>query len=552
MQFDPVLIHDWLTQTARRQPDKIALISRGQRLTYREIEEKSSNLASALVLMGFKKGDRVLICLENSPEAVISIYGVLKAGGIFAVIEPRSPWPVLGSIINDSGARILITYRQKLFHREGLKADVKLPERRFQIIIVDGVHSAPHTYPGALKFSGLIEKLDLSVSLPRVLEVDLACLIYTSGSTGKPKGIMCTHHNVVAAARSIIQYLQNSCDDIILDVLPLSFDYGLYQVIMSFMFGGTVVLEPSFGYIQDVLSLIEKEKVTGFPLIPSISAMLLRLKNFPARHLKSLRYITSTGAAWPLSHIQRLRENLPGVRIYSMYGLSECKRVSYLPPDLIDRHPDSVGIPMPDLEIAIVNQQGKPVPTGQVGELTVRGPTVMQGYWRDKNLTRKVFRQGKYADDRWLNSGDLFRQDENGLLYFVGRCDRQIKSFGHRINLTEIEKTVSRLEGVLEAAALPLPDDIGGEVIGLFVAGKKGSKIDEAQIKQFCQQNLEPYKIPRHIWLKDSLPRTPNGKIDYKKLAGWINKPGAGAAAEKSEKKDNKSVAPGSTGPVQT
>ncbi|MGQ9801710.1 MAG: class I adenylate-forming enzyme family protein [Candidatus Saccharicenans sp.] len=533
MQFDPVLVHDWLTRTASHQPDKIALVSRGQRLTYREIEEKSSSLASTLILMGFRKGDRAIICLENSPEAVISIYGVLKAGGIFAVIEPRSPWPILSSIINDSGARFLITYRQKLFRREGLKTDIRLPERHFQIIIVDGAHSAPHAYPGALKFSGLIEKLKVSVALPRILETDLACLVYTSGSTGKPKGIMCTHRNVVTAARSIIQYLQNSCDDIILDVLPLSFDYGLYQVIMSFMFGGTVVLEPSLGYIQDVLSLIERERVTGFPLIPSISAMLLRLKKFPARHLKSLRYITSTAAAWPLSHIQKLRENLPDVKIYSMYGLSECKRVSYLPPDLIDRHPDSVGLPMPNLEVAIVNQQGKRVSTGQVGELIVRGPTVMQGYWRDKNLTRRVFKQGKYADDRWLYTGDLFRQDENGLLYFVGRRDRQIKSFGHRINLTEIEKTVSRLEGALEAAALPVSDDIGGEVIGLFVASKKGSKIDEAQIKQFCQQNLEPYKIPRHIWLKDSLPRTPNGKIDYKKLTAWLNKPRAGAESEK-------------------
>lgn len=541
MQFDPVLIHDWLTQTARRHPDKTALVSRGQRLTYREIEEKSSNLASALVLMGFRKGDRALICLENSPEAVIAIYGVLKAGGVFAVIEPKSPWPVLSSIIKDAGARILITYRHKLFRREGLKEDIKLPARRFQVIIVDGSHSVPHTYRRALKFSGLTEKLPVSVSLPRVLENDLACLIYTSGSTGKPKGIMCTHQNVVAAARSIIQYLQNSRHDIILDVLPLSFDYGLYQVIMSFMFGGTVVLESSFGYIQDILSLIQKEKVTGFPLIPSISALLLKLKNFPARQLKSLRYITNTGAAWPVSHIQKLRENLSGVKIFSMYGLSECKRVSYLPPDLIDQHPDSVGIPMPDLEVAIADQKGKRVPTGQTGELIVRGPTVMQGYWRDKKLTRRVFKQGKYPADRWLYTGDLFRQDEKGLLYFVGRRDRQIKSFGHRINLTEIEKTVSRLEAVLEAAVVPVPDDIGGEVVGLFVVGKKGTRIDEAQVKQFCQQNLEPYKIPRHIWLKDSLPKTPNGKIDYKALTAWLKKPDPDAAPEKSDKTEKKS-----------
>jgi amino acid adenylation domain-containing protein len=541
MRFDPVLIHDWLTRTARRQPGKTALISRGQRLTYREIEENSTNLASALLQMGFKKGDRAIICLENSPQAVISIYGVLKAGGIFAAIEPRSPWPVISSIIKDAGARVLITHRPKLFDREKLRGEVKLPGRRFQLIIVDGFSPVPDNYHKALEFSRLTKKPDALVSLPRILETDLACLVYTSGSTGEPKGIMCTHQNVVAAARSIIQYLENTPEDIILDVLPLSFDYGLYQVIMAFMFGGTVVLEPSFGYIQDLLSLVEKEKVTGFPLVPSISAMLLKLKNFPTGQLKSLRYITNTGAAWPVSHIRKLRENLPLVKIFSMYGLSECKRVSYLPPDLIDRHPDSVGIPMPNLEVAIVDRKGRPVPQGQTGELIVRGPTVMQGYWRDRKLTRKVFRQGKYAADRWLHTGDLFRQDENGLLYFVGRRDRQIKSFGHRVNLTEIEKTVSRLESVLEAAAVPVPDDIGGEVVGLFLAARKGAKVDEAQIKQFCQQNLEPYKVPRYIWLMDSLPKTPNGKIDYKRLTSWVEKSQTGATLEKSDKTDKKS-----------
>ncbi|MGB9906493.1 MAG: class I adenylate-forming enzyme family protein, partial [Candidatus Saccharicenans sp.] len=518
MQFDPVLVHDWLSQTARRLPDKVALVGRGQRLTYREVEEKSSNLASALVLMGFHKGDRAIICLDNSPEAVIAIYGILKAGGIFITIEPKSPWPVVNSIIEDSEARVLITYRRKLFQKEGMAA---LPEN-LQVVVVDGSQSPPRTFPKALNFSGLMEKLSVDVHLPRLLENDLACLIYTSGSTGKPKGIVCTHHNIVTAARSIIQYLGNTRDDIILDVLPLSFDYGLYQVLMCFMFGGTIVLEPSFAYIQDILTAIEKEKVTGFPIIPSISAMLLKLKKFPAKQLKSLRYITNTGAAWPVSHIRRLREMLPEVKLFSMYGLSECKRVSYLPPELIDNHPDSVGIPMPNLEVAIVDRRGRPAPPGKPGQLIVRGPTVMQGYWRDERLTKKVFRQGKYPEDRWLYTGDLFCRDENGLLYFVGRRDRQIKSYGHRINLAEVEKAIAGLNGIVEVAAVPIPDEVGGAVIGVFVAVKKGSGVDENRIKQHCQQNLEPYKIPRHIWLMDSLPKTPNGKINYKKLLTYL------------------------------
>ncbi|MGC9056240.1 MAG: class I adenylate-forming enzyme family protein, partial [Candidatus Saccharicenans sp.] len=259
-----------------------------------------------------------------------------------------------------------------------------------------------------------------------------------------------------------------------------------------------------------------------FPIIPSISAMLLKLKKFPAKQLKSLRYITNTGAAWPVFHIRRLREMLPEVKLFSMYGLSECKRVSYLPPELIDKYPDSVGIPMPNLEVSIVDHRGRPVPPGKPGQLLVRGPTVMQGYWRDKKLTKKVFRQGKYPEDRWLHTGDIFRQDENGLLYFVGRRDRQIKSYGHRVNLTEVEKAIARLDGIVEVAAVPIPDEVGGAVIGVFVAVKKGAGAYENRINQHCQQNLETYKAPRHIWLMDSLPKTPNGKINYKKLLTYL------------------------------
>ena len=512
MEFDPVLVHEWLTATARKLPHKIALVSRGKRLTYRMIEEQSSRLASGLISLGLQRGERAVICLENSPEAIISIYAILKAGGVFVVIDSKSPIPVLNSILSDAEARFLITDNRRPQTKESLKA----PQPDFIVIIVDGHKGLTHSHLKTLSWTELIEKAQLPASFPRLLDTDLACLIYTSGSTGNPKGIICTHRNMVAAARSIIQYLENTLDDVILDVLPLSFDYGLYQVIMCFMFGGTVVLEASLGYLEDIMTAIEKEKVTGFPIIPTISAMMLRLKKFPAERLKSLRYITNTGAAWPVSHIRRLRQLLPRVKLYSMYGLSECKRVSYLPPELIDKYPESVGIPIPNLEVAIVDRRGKPVPPGKTGQLVVRGPMVMQGYWRDDELTKKVFRNGRYPEERWLWTGDLFRQDENGLLYFVGRFDRQIKSFGLRVNLAEIERVISSLNEVSEVAAIPFPDELGGEVVGVFVVKKKESRLDEKRLRQLCQQQLEPHKIPRYIWFVDSLPKTDNGKINYR------------------------------------
>lgn len=519
MDFDPVLVPDWLGRSAARWPDKVGLVAGGQRLTYQELDELSSRLAAGFVRLGLKKGQRVIIWLGNSAETVLAIYGVLKAGGVFVVLDIKTPWSAVRNVISDAAASFLLVSGKKSvdksFYNDSL-ADRKLAG--LKIIMAGAEEKFSAQKSNVFSFQELCRTSPSGQSRPLILENDLACLIYTSGSTGKPKGIMCTHHNIISAARSIIQYLGNTAEDVILNILPLSFDYGLYQVFMCFMFGGRLVLEPSFAYLQDILETIEREKVTGFPIIPSISAMLLKLKSFPRKQLSTLRYITNTGATWPVSHIRQLRQMLPAVKLFSMYGLSECKRVSYLPPELIDEFPESVGRPMPNLEIAIIDRWGRPVPPGKAGQLIVRGPSVMQGYWGDKKLTARVFRPGKYPEDRWLFTGDLFHQDEHGLLYFHGRKDRQIKSFGHRLNLVEVEKVISGLDKITEVAAVPVPDEIGGTVVGVFVVFQKGAALSENQLRQYCQRHLEPYKVPRHIWFRKSLPKTTTGKVDYKKL----------------------------------
>lgn len=532
MDFEPVLVHDWLSRSAAYQPRKVALVSGEQRLRYKELDNLSTRLAGSLINLGLTRGQRVVVWLESSVEAVLSIYGTMKAGGVFVILDGRSPWPVVKEIINDAGAGFLVAGGKILKDSNFLSDKIS----GLKIIITGKDETNISEKDGLFSFQKLLKKIQPAKSKPQVLENDLACLIYTSGSTGKPKGIMCTHHNIISAARSIIQYLGNTEDDVILDVLPLSFDYGLYQVIMCFMFGGRVVLVPNFAYLQDILNLIEKEKVTGLPIIPSISALLLGLKKFPFEPFRYLRYITNTGAAWPVSHIRRLREMLPGVRLFSMYGLTECKRVSYLPPELIDEFPESVGRPMPGLEVAIVDKHGHPVSPGQVGELLVRGPSVMQGYWGDKKLTEKVFRPGKYPEDRWLRTGDLFRQDEHGLLYYMGRRDRQIKSFGHRVSPAEVERVVSGLEGVMEAGAVPVPDEVAGLVIGVFLVVRKGFEFNENRIMEHCRKFLEHYKIPRYVWPVKSLPRTGNGKIDYRKLVSQVPHLTAGQIRKRGQK----------------
>jgi amino acid adenylation domain-containing protein len=513
-EFDPVLVHDWLSRTARRLPDKVALVCGKRRLTYSEIDKSSSLAAKELAQLGIKRGDRVVIFMGNCVEAVVAIYGVLMAGGVFVVAEAPSTGSTLRHLIRDSGASAIIAHvDQAPVLKEALR------DQRYKgTVIWIGQGRHPVSLAGdSADWQDLQKGGKDAAALPRIIDIDLASLIYTSGSTGPPKGIMCTHHNMVSAARSIIQYLKNDQRDVIVDVLPLAFDYGLYQVIMAFMFGGTVVLERSAAYLEPLIQTIEKEKVTGFPVVPTITAMLLRMKRFPSERLRSLRYITSTGAAWPAAHIQKIREFLPHVTLFSMYGLTECKRVGFLPPDLIDKKPESVGMAMPNSEAMIVGRKGEEVRRGSAGELVVRGSNIMQGYWADSAASKRVFRKGRYPADRLLHTGDWFRLGEDGLLYFVGRHDDLIKSFGRRVSPREVEGVVASMPGISEAVAIGVPEEINGQVIGIFAVAQK-SGIDGQKVQAFCRKLLEAYKIPKYVWFVDSLPKTPNGKTDKKRL----------------------------------
>ncbi|NIQ14724.1 MAG: AMP-binding protein, partial [Candidatus Dadabacteria bacterium] len=346
----------------------------------------------------------------------------------------------------------------------------------------------------------------------------------TSGSTGDPKGVMSTHHSMISAARSIIQYLENTPDDIIINVLPLSFDYGLYQVIMAVMFGGTVVLEKSFLYPIRILERIKKEKITGFPIVPTIVGFLLKMQSLTKYDLSSLRYITNTGAALPEEHIKKLRLLLPQAKIYSMFGLTECKRVSYLPPDEIDRKPLSVGKAIPNCEVFIVDEMANEVGPGEIGELVIRGSNVMSGYWNAPELTGNVFRNGNYPGERVLYSGDYFQKDEEGYLYFLGRKDDLIKTKGERVGPKEVEGVICQIEGIIEAAVIGVPDEILGQAIKAFVVSYPSINISEKDVLKHCANNLEIFMVPKYVEFVKELPKTPNGKIDKKTLKDSFNK----------------------------
>jgi len=527
-----MLVNHFLENSAARLPDKVALICGDQRLTYQEINQCADKLAAALVEIGVKRQDRVVIFLDNSVESVISLFGVLKAGAIFIMLNPAMKSKKLNYILRDSGASALITHSNKtriikdaVINSPKLDHIIWCSPTRLKINprpATRNPQSVTNYTWDELLFKpyapGSLSSVSCLLSSPKSIDLDLATIIYTSGSTGDPKGVISAHYNVVAAARSITQYLENVEEDIILDVLPLSFDYGLYQIVMAFLFGGTVVLEKSFVYPFRVFERLIQERVTGFPIVPTMAAILLQMEDLSKFDLSCLRYITNTAAALPVAYIQKLQGLFPYVRIYSMYGLTECKRVSYLPPDRLNDKPDSVGIAMPNEEVFVFNEEGREAGSGEVGELVVRGSNVMQGYWNDPEETFRTFRPGRYRGEALLYTGDLFRKDEEGFLYFVSRKDDMINTKGERVSPKEIENTLCEIDGVVESAVIGVPEEILGQAIKAWIVPKAGNKLTEDQVIKYCMKNLEPFMVPKYVEFRDSLPKSPTGKIDKKEL----------------------------------
>ena len=519
-----MLIHEYLIETARRLPEKIALVSGNTRLKYSTIDEKSNRLARALIQIGCQKQDRIIVFIGNSPETVISVYGVMKAGGVFILINPTQKSQKLNYIINDTDAETVICdVRKASILREAIVGTkVKnviwctssTDSKKISEINNLGLQIQLYNW---MDLTG-VDSVSSSTKLPRVIDVDLATLFYTSGTTGEPKGIMNAHYNAVAVMKSLTTIFKNDENDIIMNALPLSFDYGLYQVFMTFMFGGTVILEKSFLYPYIIAKLIEKEKASGFPFVPMMAALFFKLEDIKKFDFSRVRYITTSTAALPPHYIPKLKALFPNAKLFSRYGLSESVTATYLPPEKLEEKPDSVGIPIPNTEAFIVDETEHKVACGQVGELVIRGSIVMQGYWKSPKLTEKVFRRGRYPGDTLLYTGDLFRQDEDGDLYFIGRKDDLIKTGGERVSPKEVENILVDIEGVIEAAIISVPDSILGSALKAFVVPKRQIQIDVDNIKRYCLRNLESFMVPKYIEIRRDLPKTENGKIDKKLL----------------------------------
>ena len=512
----PRVLGEALAFAAKKHPSKTAIIAKDVEYPYLDLYSSAEKLARTFVTAGILKGDRIAIYMDNSWEATVSVYAVSLAGAVFLVINPQTKSDKLKYILDDSEAKILISATVHRKEYEPAVAD----SRHITNVIVNGDLSASQKDDQLhwSTFDDALENTDENAKLPLVIPNDLAALIYTSGSTGFPKGVMMTHQAMVFTCGSLVEYLRLTPNERIMLLLPLAFDYGLYQLLMSVTIGATLIVEQSFIFIASVYKNINKYKPTVFPGVPTIYAMMIASHKETGLSFDFVEKITNTAAMLPAESIPYLQKIFPNALIFKMYGLTECKRVCYLEPELIDIKPQSVGKAIPGTEVFLLTPNGNPVPAGQPGILHVRGPHVMLGYLKKENLTNEMLRDGKLPGEKILCSNDWFKMDEDGDLYFLGRNDDIIKTRGEKVSPVEVENVIYKIPEVKEVAVMGVPDALMGESITVFITLHGVASLTEKEIKRECMKHLESFMIPQNVIFMPQMPKSSNGKIDKHEL----------------------------------
>ncbi|GHJ48866.1 AMP-dependent synthetase and ligase [Catellatospora sp. TT07R-123] len=488
------LLHDLLDTAAARDPDGQALTCQQTELSWAELAEASRRLAARLHTRGVRRGDRVVIVAPNHAVTATLAYACSRLGAVFVILHEQVRGSGLAHVLADAEPVLLVTDTPA----------IRWEAAELGIAVLDLAGAAAAELDEA-------EAAALARGPQRPLAVDPVCLIYTSGSTGLPKAVVSTHAQVVFAARAIQSQLQYRAEDTVYIALPLSFDYGLYQLFLGALSGAHCWLSTSAEIGPTLLRNLRHSGATVLPAVPSLAENLARMLARYGGELR-LRLVTNTGAAMQPGTLARLREQVPGLRVQLMFGLTECKRVSIMPPDEDLRRPGACGRPLPGTEVLVLGDDGSPLPAGEIGELVVRGPHVMSGYWRRPELSAQRFprRDGLFPQ---LHSGDYGWLDEDGYLYFSGRRDDLYKAHGFRVSATEVEAAVCRLPGVESAAVLPPTADRPDP--RLFVV----AKLSAAEVLELLRADLEPYKVPQRCTVVEQMPLTGNGKIDRKALA---------------------------------
>lgn len=499
MTSAPVLLHHLLARHARS--DRPALIHGERELDYRALQQAVDRFATALSEAGLERGDRAAIFLPRGIEECVAIFAISRAMGVFVPINALLRGQQISHIVADCDARIVITNRELA----PMVAECLEGITEARILLVEEM---AETAPVSLRDSNLGE--------------DLAAILYTSGSTGRPKGVMLSHRNLLAGARIVRTYLGITPDERILSVLPFSFDYGLNQLLTAVEQSAlTVILTFRFG--DDIVRALRDHRITALAGVPTIWAILTKASPLLLKtDLPHLRYITNSGGAVPSQTVANLRRMLPHTRVFLMYGLTEAFRSTYLPPEELDRRPTSIGKAIPECEIFIVTEDGRRAKPGEPGILVHRGPTVSLGYWNRPDDTAKVLKQNPFRSreqggDIVCYSGDLAVEDEDGFFSFIGRNDAMIKSSGYRISPSEVEEAIMATGLFRQVAVIGLPDEFAGQKVHAVAAALEPD-VATAPVLQAVAGSLAAYMVPRALELVETLPVTPNGKVDYRQL----------------------------------
>jgi acyl-CoA ligase (AMP-forming) (exosortase A-associated) len=515
------LLHELIFGSAERMPNSTALVFQNATRSYAALAAEVNAFAQALLGVGLGRSERVAVYLDKRIETVATCFGAAAAGGVFVPINPLLKPEQVAYILRDCSVRVLVTSKERL---EALRP-VLGECHDLHSVIVTGVTDAPASdanktvipWAEALASPG-------THRAHRTIDTDMTAILYTSGSTGRPKGVVLSHRNMVTGAYSVAQYLENVPSDRILSALPLSFDAGFSQLTTAFRAGARVVL---INYLlpRDVINACENHAITGLTAVPPLWIQLAQLK-WPDKAKAALRYFANTGGRMPRATLDALRSALPGSKPYLMYGLTESFRSTFLPPEEVDRRPDSIGKAIPNAEVMVVREDGSPCAPGEPGELVHRGALVSLGYWNDPEKTAERFKpapgqpSGLVMPEVAVWSGDTVRCDEEGFLYFISRRDEMIKTSGYRVSPTEVEEVVYATGLIGEAAALGIPHPTLDQAIVLVVSARNGESVDLEKLQSECRQRLPGFMVPTTIRVSEHpLPRNPNGKIDRKSMA---------------------------------
>tara|TARA_B100001939_G_scaffold348054_1_gene372306 strand:- start:968 stop:2560 length:1593 start_codon:yes stop_codon:yes gene_type:complete len=527
-----IQLYDFIKAHADRVPDQTALIYKTAQWSYAEFCHQLETFGRALMAAGLQKNDRVAVYLPKQFETVCALFGASAAGGVFVPVNPALKPRQVAYILKDCNVRFLLTSPDRF---EALVGDLRECADLEHVILTGVCPDAPASCGAEVRpYEGFMAQGESwHGSFHRGIDADMAAILYTSGSTGLPKGVVLSHRNLVVGAQSVSSYLKNTSEDRILSVLPLSFDAGFSQLTTAFYVGATVVL---MNYLlpRDVIRQAQKHRITGITCVPPLWIQLADL-DWPEEVVGSLRYIATTGGRMPVPVTRALRQKLPQTDVYLMYGLTEAFRSTYLPPEEVDRIPDSMGRAIPNAEILVVREDGTLCGVDEPGELVHRGALVSLGYWNDPERTARRFRPAPGQPAGLPNpeiavwSGDTVKRDADGFLYFIGRRDEMIKTSGYRTSPTEVEEIVFSSGLVGEVAAIGVAHEQLGQAIWIVVSPPKGQKggekVDTDALRAFCRAEMPSYMVPHRVIEWSTLPRNPNGKIDRKAIAAELTEP---------------------------